>query len=412
MTRFFKTLKFSLALFIALALFVTAYHIPFDAGIVTDAALTSKQLNELNNKLSNVADKIAKLEKEIKSANSEKKSEVQKKNQLDEKIALCEDEIKLLEEKITWLNDEIAVSQVEIEKQQAEIDERTEIYRQRIRFFYEIGTQSYLEILFEAESFSDFFMRLDMVSDMLTHDNDLMTEMSADLKACNDAKLELEANVASQKSAVAEAEAKKLSLEKEAAAADAIIQEIEADQAKLKKEIAAVEAEETKVKKQIADEVARLQKEEEESKKNQSSGDPTKDLKWPLPGYSKVTSVYGNRLHPVLKVWKLHTGIDIGGAPKGTTIVASYSGTVIKSEYNSAYGNYVSINHGNGVATLYAHMTTRSVKVGDKVKKGQKIGTVGSTGYSTGPHLHYEVLVDGEYTNPLKYFSSKIYVIV
>ena len=130
---------------------------------------------------------------------------------------------------------------------------------------------------------------------------------------------------------------------------------------------------------------------------------------WPVPGFYRITSPFGWRMHPVLHVRKLHTGIDIGKNPgqaiAGAAIVAAGNGTVISAGYRSGYGNTVMIDHGNGVVTLYAHQPSGGIKVsvGQHVKKGQRIGTVGMTGYATGPHLHFEVRVNGTPVNPMRY---------
>ena len=123
---------------------------------------------------------------------------------------------------------------------------------------------------------------------------------------------------------------------------------------------------------------------------------------WPVPGYSRVSSPFGYRIHPVLGVKKLHTGIDIP-APTGTPAVAVANGTVIYSGVQGTYGNTVMIKHDNGLVSLYAHNSSLVVRVGDKVKKGQVVSKIGSTGRSTGPHLHFEIRVNGTAQNPLSY---------
>ncbi len=125
-------------------------------------------------------------------------------------------------------------------------------------------------------------------------------------------------------------------------------------------------------------------------------------MKWPLPGYYVVTSPFGNRLHPILKTYKLHTGVDLAGSGcNGKPVVAAADGTVIVAKYNVAYGNYIVIDHGGGITTLYAHSSKLEVKVGQTVKAGQEIMKVGTTGYSTGPHLHFEVRENGSYVDPI-----------
>ena len=128
-------------------------------------------------------------------------------------------------------------------------------------------------------------------------------------------------------------------------------------------------------------------------------------MAWPVPGYTTITSQYGMRTHPITGVYKLHTGTDIS-APIGATFVAANDGIVVKAEYNTAYGNMVMIDHGGGISTLYAHGSEILVSVGQTVFKGTAVLKVGSTGYSTGPHAHFEVRVNGNPVQPLDYITS------
>ena len=128
-------------------------------------------------------------------------------------------------------------------------------------------------------------------------------------------------------------------------------------------------------------------------------------MSWPVPGYTRITSQYGMRTHPITGIYKLHTGVDIG-APRGSNFIAANDGIVIKAEYNIAYGNMVVIDHGGGITTLYAHGDEILVEIGQKVTQGTPILIVGSTGYSTGPHAHFEVRVNGNPVEPLDYITS------
>ena len=129
------------------------------------------------------------------------------------------------------------------------------------------------------------------------------------------------------------------------------------------------------------------------------------EMAWPVPGYTLITSPYGMRTHPITGVYKLHTGTDIS-APMGTDFIAANDGVVAKAEYNYAYGNMVMINHGGGVSTLYAHGSQILVEVGQSVTRGEPVLKVGSTGYSTGPHAHFEVRINGQYTDPMPYITK------
>lgn len=128
-------------------------------------------------------------------------------------------------------------------------------------------------------------------------------------------------------------------------------------------------------------------------------------MAWPVPGYTRITSQFGMRTHPITGVYKLHTGVDIG-APMGATFIAANDGLVTYAGWNNAYGNMVIVDHGGGITTLYAHGSEILVHAGDTVLQGTPVLKVGSTGYSTGPHAHFEVRINGEYVQPLDYITS------
>ena len=129
------------------------------------------------------------------------------------------------------------------------------------------------------------------------------------------------------------------------------------------------------------------------------------ELEWPVPGYTRITSKYAMRVHPITGQYKLHTGVDIG-APEGANFIAANDGVVVKAERNAAYGNMVIIDHGGGISTLYAHGSEILVELGQTVKRGDAVLKVGSTGYSTGPHAHFEVRINGVTTDPLPYITN------
>ena len=166
-----------------------------------------------------------------------------------------------------------------------------------------------------------------------------------------------------------------------------------------KERLAQIEAEEEATRREIA-----AKQRAAESSSNPPVVYNASGMVWPVPSCHTVTSEFKMRLHPVTGVYKLHTGMDIG-CGTGTPVVAAQAGTVITATYNTAYGNYIVINHGNGVSTLYAHNSKLLVSVGQKVTQGQQISKSGNTGYSTGPHMHFEVLVNGNPQNPRNYVN-------
>ena len=161
----------------------------------------------------------------------------------------------------------------------------------------------------------------------------------------------------------------------------------------------------------VQEEITKKSEELKKTQQHSSAVKGTGTLIWPTPSCNQITSEFGMRYHPVYHEYRMHTGVDIG-ATYGSNIDAADDGTVIISTYNSSYGNFVVIDHGNGTTTLYAQMSKRLVKFGDTVKQGQIIGYVGSTGNATGTHLHFEVSVNGTRKSPLGYFDSTAYVII
>jgi murein DD-endopeptidase MepM/ murein hydrolase activator NlpD len=263
-----------------------------------------------------------------------------------------------------------------------------------MRALYEDNSYSYVDMILKSESLADFFYRLDVITQVSNYDQKVIAEIIAKKEKISNAKAEL----TGKKSTV---QAVKSDEEKERQQLAAKNEENKDEIEKLGKDIDAYRAEYDKNEK----ESQRIQAQIREIIR-QSASTTTKYsggiMAWPTPGYAAITSSFGMRVHPILKVKKLHTGVDIG-APSGATVVAANDGVVIISGFSSAYGNYISIDHGGGITTLYGHHSSNLVSKGTVVKRGQAIARVGSTGWSTGAHLHFEVMLNGEYQNPLSY---------
>ena len=239
-----------------------------------------------------------------------------------------------------------------------------------------------------------------MVEEVIDYDNSVMEELLALQEQIETDKAALETSKEEQEAAKAKQEAAKADLKDQEAQVDALIQEIsgqedqlEAAEAQLKAAANAMDAEIKRLEKEMAEQIANVPSE---------SG-----FLWPLPSsWNTLSSLFGSRIHPITGKPNNHTGIDIP-ASKNTNIYAAKSGVVTTSTYNSSYGNYVVVSHSDGTSTLYAHMNKRAVSKGETVSQGQVIGYVGTTGSSTGNHLHFEIRVNGTRVDPVDYFKDK-----
>lgn len=388
-------------------------------------AVSQDEIDELKNQKEQIEQNSQAIESKIDSLEYEQMSVIAKKEILDEKVNVTNELINNLTEQIEVYNGLIADKKVELEAAQAREDAQYQLYKDRIRAMEENGTISYFEIVFGATSFADLLSRIDFISEIMNYDEGVYDDY---VKAKNEtlaAKASLEEANALQQAAKREQEIKEAELEEQVAEASALIIELGENIDAFENERAQLQEEEARLEKEIEDKMEALAQQKaaeeaarraaEEAARNQQanyvSGMPDGDgvaygdFIWPSADSRYITSLFGTRLHPIYHTYKTHNGIDIG-ASYGTSILAADGGTVTTSTYSSSYGNYIIINHGNGTSTLYAHMSSRLVSEGQSVSQGQVIGLVGSTGVSTGPHLHFEVYVGGSRVNPLNYFSN------
>lgn len=344
-----------------------------------------KKLDETESKKTNLAKDIKKTEKDL-NWNKKKRDEVVKaledlgleKEKVEQQVALLESAIMTLDEAIAQAEQEYA--------------DQMELLKARLFVMYRKSSAMWeLDELLKSKSINEFFIRLRTMQQIAENDQSLLDSVEAkrleieELKSQKQYELENAVNQVQQY--IQEIEEKEVSR-------STLDKEIKADQKSLKQ----YEAEQEELKKR-SDELEVLIKQAQKSSGKYRGG----DLIWPTPTTTHITSYYGNRLHPIYKVWKMHTGIDIG-ACMNEAIVASGNGTVIYTGKQGGYGNTVIIDHGGGITTLYAHINNRGtlVKVGQEVKAGQQIAKAGRTGTATGPHLHFEVRVDGKHTDPLE----------
>lgn len=333
---------------------------------------------------------------------------------MDEKNELARQEIELINEQIDVYTGLIEDKAEELEKAEAAEQAQYELYRKRVRAMEEEGSYTYLDILFQCRSLSDVLSAIDMIGEIMDSDKRLFEEYKTARETTEQVKAEYEATLAQLGEKQETLEAEKAELEEQIAAAVEVINKLQDDIDAAKAEYAKAAAAEAAAQASINAIIAQMQAEEEAARQEAAQNNQqytgtgstaTGTYIWPCPSSTYVTSAFGMRDHPLFGDERPHSGIDIAGSA-GSEVLAADSGTVAVATYSSSYGNYVTIYHSNGDYTLYAHMSSLAVSAGQSVTQGDVIGYVGSTGWATGPHLHFEIRVNGSTVDPLSYFSN------
>ena len=345
-------------------------------ALAKEQAAIASQQKSLLGEMKRITNQIAELEKEIAGLDA----------QIDEK----EEGIHDKEEHILLLTDDIQVKT-------GEVDEREEYLGQRLNRIYRDGDLSLFDVLLLSTSLSDFLTRYDLMERVAANDADLLAEL-------RQAKAELVAQKAQLEAQKAELEEAKVGLEEEKGTRQEKKGELNKQlgtqnnkSRELKDNLALIEEAEDELEvlnKQLEKFVADIQNKYKEAYLGSGS------MAWPVPGWTKISSNYGYRIHPIYKTNRFHSGIDIP-ANAGTPVIAADTGNVIMATTYGGYGKTVILDHGGGVATQYSHLSSINVAVGDRVSKGAKVGGVGTTGLSTGNHLHFQIMINGSAVNPL-----------
>ena len=342
---------------------------------------------------------------------------IEQKAAMDEKNELARQEIELINEQIEVYTDLIDDKAKELEAAEKTEQEQLELYKKRVRSMEENGSYTYLDILFQCRSLSDVLSAIDMIGEIMESDKRLYEQYKESRENTERIKGEYEQTLVLLGEKQETLEAEKAELEKQIAAAVEVINQLENDIEAAKAEYAKAAAAEAAAQASINAIIAQMQAEEEAARQEAANNGQdytgtgstaTGTYIWPCPSCTYVTSKFGMREHPLFGDERPHTGIDIG-AQAGAEVIAADSGTVAVATYSSSYGNYVTIYHSNGDYTLYAHMSSLTVTAGQNVTQGDVIGYVGSTGWASGPHLHFEIRVNGSTVDPTSYFSGLSY---
>lgn len=411
-----------LILCLLMVLGVVAYVIP---GAF---AVTQYEIDQLQQQRDQIRAEQKDLKEQIDALQGEMNSTIAKKAALDDQNELKRQEIILINEQIAIYDQMIHDKAFELGQAIRAERDQYDRYCARVRTMEETTTWSYVSILLEANSLTDFLSRLNDIVDIVRNDQDVKAEYEAARENVAMVKAEYEQVQAEQLVKREELNAEKTRLEQQIEEACAVISELELDieqfrlvydenealenevQANIDKKVAELKAQrEAEARAKAAyEEALRRQQAALNNKGNSSSGGSVSSgyFTWPTPSCTYITSKFGYRIHPVYGTTKHHSGVDVA-AVSGATIVAAAGGTVSVAEKSSSYGYYCVIYHSNGTTTLYAHMNAMpTVSVGQTVMQGDTIGYVGSTGVATGPHLHYEIRVNGSCVDPLSYYSG------
>jgi len=360
--------------------------------VITSITFANDEIKKRERELEALSNKIEALDASI-----EKNKNLQSATNI--KIKDVQTSIRKLETEITTLNSSITATEqaivdktAELEVAELKISEKNGLLNDRLRVMYKTGTIGYVEVLFGAEDFTDLLSRIDMLQMVLVHDQNLIQFLKEQRDIIEQKKVELESI---KLDLVALFESKLAKQDEMSVALNHLI-DYKND---LSKDEAAMNEMEDQLLKE-ADQLTAIIK-NLQSAAAYIGG----EMMWPAPGYYGISSLFGNRMHPISKVYKMHTGIDIQ-APRNTNLAAAQTGTIIFSNWFAGYGKAIIIDHGGGYTTLYGHLDGIGVEVGQVVKKGQIIGKTGNTGYSTGPHLHFEVRMNGDYVDPLTYVKG------
>ncbi len=367
------------------------------------SAVTQKDIDSLKSNASSLAQQKKELQAKISDLSDDISNTMKKKTLLDQQISLLADQISNVEEQISTYATLISQTETELADAQAKEQAQYELFCERVRAMEERGTVSYWSVLFNATNFTDLLGRLDAVNEVMDADQAVIDQLQALQDEITAKQETLTSQKADSEAAKADLVSKKSELDTQRASANKLVQQLSTSKGEYESDMDDLAAEEEANQQKIMELSRELAA--QQAAQGQATSAALGGYIWPVSSHY-ITSTFGGRSSPGGIGSTNHKGVDIGRVGYTTDIHAAKAGTVIISQYSSSYGNYVVISHGSGNTTLYAHMSSRCVSVGQTVAQGDKIGVTGSTGHSTGPHLHFEISENGARINPLKYLTN------
>ena len=393
-----------LALLLSAALVLTG--LPLRANAATSAEI-QKEIDALEEKNAEIQAQLDAIQSQYDANYSDMEAMVAQKNAIDQEMTLLNDKIETTNQQITAYGQLIADTQEELDQAEQKLKDLSNQHRERIRAMEEQGTITYWEVIFEANSFTDLLDRINMVEEINASDRRRIEQMRIAADIADATRLNLESEKADLEQTREQLAQDEAVLEEKRAESDQVLHELE----KKAEEFQVLLEESEALQDELMQQIAAKEKDLKQAKYDEylaklalQGENPPSNATWvtPVSGYV-LTSPFGMRTHPILGIQRMHNGIDMSCA-QGTPIYATRAGVVTAASYQAGgAGNYVSINHLDGFASIYMHMTHYVVSVGQNVSQGQLIGYVGSTGLSTGPHLHFGISYAGTYVNPLAY---------
>ena len=366
---------------------VAAQPQPARADVMQELQDLQKQQDDLNRQIDALRNQKTRTQAEYTKVQKSIAQKLAKLKKLQQDLAYLETQLQLT-------TNDVSAAEQDLADAQGRLDQRQALLEARLRTMYEEGNVSYLEVLLSARDFGDFISRFELLREIVAQDAELLKSVKAERE-----------QVAAKKAALEQKKARIAQMRDRTASQKATMasatSDLKVQQGQLAANLRQLERQEDELldkSNELAQQISAIQARLGTKRTGKLS------MVWPV--IAPITSPFGNRFHPVLKKYKMHTGLDLG-AKMSTPIKAAESGEIIIAGWVSGYGNTVVIDHGDGVSTLYGHQSKLAVRVGDQVSRGQIIGYVGSTGYSTGPHLHFEVRVKGQVQNPLNYLPAR-----